>query len=212
MEKQWIVIPTWRIDRRQLEKWNSLVKYHKYKEEKHLDKWELFHHFQCSGWWTHSQKIIPFKDGSKIIITALWNLTPEKGWLSQYAITAEYNKGDYYTHIDPVTADRMIHWEYFPCFTAAAVRKVLYGERIVACYSPWGHKGQVGTLQLLALRAYIKFCRNGRKSTRGTTGGRRSGTRTVAGKIIGTSEQRGSITLPPRVPFPSLEHLCRTLA
>ncbi|AAO22476.1 vif protein [Simian immunodeficiency virus] len=213
MEKQWIAIPTWE-DRQdvKLRDWNSIVKYHKYKGEKHLENWQLYPHFQCSGWWTHSQKKIPFKDGSKIIITVLWNLTPEKGWLSQYAFTVEYQKENYFTYIDPVTADRIIHGEYFPCFTDQAIRKALFGERLVACYFPWGHRGQVGTLQFLALQAYLRGRKHGREGTRGARRSRRGRTGAMAGNVTGENQPGGPVTLPPRVPFPSLEHMCRTLA
>ncbi|AAN85709.1 vif protein [Simian immunodeficiency virus SIV-mnd 2] len=212
MEKQWIVIPTWKLDRHAVERWNSLVKYHKYKGEKHLDKWDLKAHFQCSGWWTHSQKYIPLEEDEQIIITILWNLTPEKGWLSTYAMTIEYKFTNYYTHIDPQTADRMIHWKYLPCFTEQAIRQALLGKRLTVCYFHWGHKGKVGSLQYLALLSYTAYCNNGRRGPRDPRRSRRGGSKYLVGKISGENQSGGKITLPPRVPFPSLERMHRTLA
>ncbi|AJA39839.1 vif protein [Simian immunodeficiency virus] len=212
MEKIWIVIPTWRVERYMVERWNSLCKYHKYKGEKYLERWHYAPHFQCSGWWTHSQWTIPFQDKSKIVVTVLWNLTPDKGWLSKYAITIEHIQEKFCTFIDPTTADKIIHLEYFPCFTDQAIRGVLLGFRIQACYFPRGHKGQVGSLQYLALQAHIKYLKHGRRtvsgeSSSGASGSRRGRVRRVATKESLENQPRGPVTLPPRVPFPSLEHL-----
>ncbi|ADK78272.1 vif protein [Simian immunodeficiency virus] len=218
-EKMWIVRPIWRVDRRKIEQWHSLVKYHQYKGKKEAKEWEYVPHFKVPwGWWSHSEIHVPLGKNTKVKITTYWNLTAEKGWLSTYGVGIAYidNTCDpcYFTDIDPILADKMIHNVYFPCFTDQAIRKALLGEKVLVCGFQRGHRDQVGTLQYLALQAWVKsqLQKNGRKSSRGPHWGGRSRVSTMVGQNVVRDQPRSQITLPWRVHFPSVAYLCGILA
>ncbi|AAM34563.1 vif protein [Simian immunodeficiency virus] len=214
-EKMWIVRPIWRVDRRKIEQWHSLVKYHQYKGKKAAKEWEYVPHFKVPwGWWSHSEVHIPLEEGSKLKITTYWNLTVEKGWLGTYGVGILWIKGDYVTDVFPWTADSLIHKIYFPCFTDRAIRQSLLGEKVLVCAFQGGHRDQVGTLQFLAIQAWAKsqLDRYGRKSPRGPHWGWRSRVPALATGHARKGQLGSQVTLSSRVHFPSVAHLCGTLA
>ncbi|AFV26249.1 truncated vif protein [Simian immunodeficiency virus] len=84
-EKRWIVVPTWRIPGR-LERWHSLIKHLKYNTKDLQKACYVPHHKVGWAWWTCSRVIFPLQEESHLEIQGYWNLTPEKGWLSTYAV------------------------------------------------------------------------------------------------------------------------------
>ncbi|ADK78263.1 vif protein [Simian immunodeficiency virus] len=218
-EKMWIVRPVWRVDRRKIEQWHSLVKYHMYKGKKEAREWEYVPHFKVPwGWWSHSEVHIPLGNNTKIKVTTYWNLTTEKGWLGTYGAALAYidQKCDppYFTDIDPIVADSLIHKIYFPCFTDKAIRQAILGEKVLLCGFQRGHRDQVGTLQYLAIQAWAReqVKKHGRKSARGPHWGWRSRVPALVGQNAVRNKSGSQVTLPSRVHFPSLAYLCGTLA
>nr|AAP97005.1 Vif [Simian immunodeficiency virus] len=220
-EKMWIVRPIWKVDRRKVEQWHSLVKYHQYKGKKEAKDWEYVPHFKVPwGWWSHSEVHIPLGSNTKIKVTTYWKLTIEKGWLGTYGVGIAYidNRCDpcYFTDIDPTVADKLVHNQYFPCFTDKAIRQAILGEQVLLCGFEKGHRDQVGSLQYLAIKAWarqqLKDGRRQRKSARGPHWGWRCRVCPLASQNANRSQPRSQVALSSRVHFPSVAHLCGTLA
>ncbi|AAA74708.1 viral infectivity factor [Simian immunodeficiency virus] len=154
MEKEWIVVPTWRMTPRQIDRLQHIIKTHKYKS-KELEKATYKHHYQIEWqWYTYCQWTIPVGDGT-IWITFYHNLAPERGWLHMQGIRIQYQWNQWNTDLTPAVADRLIHNFYFPCFTARAVNQAVRGELLTShCWTP--HTDQVPSLQYLALQVYLK--------------------------------------------------------
>nr|AKC34211.1 vif protein [Human immunodeficiency virus 2] len=151
-EKNWIVVPTWKIPGR-LEKWHSLVKYLKYKTKELQQVSYVPHHKVGWAWWTCSRVIFPLRKGAYLEVQGYWNLTPERGLLSSYAVRLTWYKESFFTDVTPDVADQLLHGSYFSCFTANEVRRAIRGEKILShCNYPSAHTGQVPSLQFLALR------------------------------------------------------------
>nr|ANT87092.1 vif protein [Simian immunodeficiency virus] len=151
-EKRWIAVPTWRIPER-LERWHSLIKYLKYKT-KDLQKVCYVPHYKVGwAWWTCSRVIFPLQEGSHLEVQGYWNLTPERGWLSTYAVRITWYSRNFWTDVTPDYADILLHSTYFPCFTAGEVRRAIRGEQLLSCCKfPRAHRYQVPSLQYLALK------------------------------------------------------------
>nr|ADO34201.1 vif protein [Simian immunodeficiency virus - agm.Sab92018]AVK70352.1 vif protein [Simian-Human immunodeficiency virus]AVK70360.1 vif protein [Simian-Human immunodeficiency virus]AVK70369.1 vif protein [Simian immunodeficiency virus] len=230
MEKLWIVRPLWRVTSHQQEKWTSLVKYHKY-VSKQCENWLYTPHTRIRwNWYSYQEFTIPLKDGALIHVTHYWHLTPEQGWLETYATGIGYQKGPFFTDIDPQTADHLIHGSYFPCFTDRAVRQAIRGEQYLWCRHPEGHYPyrQVPSLQYLALVVYTDGLRRLAATNRrgpatgpskkpqrrdpGVVGNmgftKRAFRRMAQGHVTG-SQCRGPVPLPKESPFPALVEHCR---
>nr|AKC34197.1 vif protein [Human immunodeficiency virus 2] len=159
-EKNWIVVPTWRIPGR-LERWHSLVKYLKHRTKEWQQVSYVPHHKVGWAWWTCSRVIFPLKEGAHLEVQGYWNLTPERGLLSSYAVRLTWHKRSFFTDVTPNVADQLLHGSYFSCFTAGEVRRAIRGEQILShCNYPSAHTGQVPSLQFLALRV-VKEGRDG---------------------------------------------------
>nr|ALS54450.1 vif protein [Simian immunodeficiency virus] len=212
-EKQWVMRITWKVSGDLITKWQGIVRY--WMQKRNLP-WIYQMHYEIHwAWYTMSRYSIPLKEG-KIIIDLYWHLTPERGWLSTYAVGIQYlsKEGNYRTEIDPQTADSMIHCHYFNCFTERAIQKAIRGERFVFCNYPEGHKqtGQVQTLQFLALVAVqngIREQRFKRTETRmvRNLGSRQGAMGRVAKRYVNRSQQGSAKAFRPRAPVPSMELL-----
>nr|ALS54514.1 vif protein [Simian immunodeficiency virus] len=214
-EKTWVMRIVWKVSGDQITKWQGIVRF--WMQKRNLN-WKYQMHYEIHwAWYTMSRYTIPLEAGD-IKIDIYWHLTPEKGWLSTYAVGIQYfsKEGNYRTELDPQIADSMIHCHYFNCFTERAIQKAIRGERFVFCNYPEGHKqtGQVQTLQLLALVAVqngIREQRNKRTKTRMVRNlgpGQRTMGR-VAKRYVSRSQQRSTETLWQRAPVPSMELLSR---
>nr|ALS54578.1 vif protein [Simian immunodeficiency virus] len=212
-EKEWVVRITWKVSGELITKWQGIVRFWMTKRQL---PWKYEMHYQIHwAWYTMSRYRIPLKNG-EIVIDLYWHLTPEKGWLSTYAVGIQYlgNQGQYRTEIDPHTADSMIHTEYFTCFTERAIQKAIRGERFIFCNYPEGHKqlGQVQTLQFLALQVVQDGIRRNRpKRTKARMArdlGPRKGAvgRMAKGHAV-RSQYGGPETFWQRAPVPSMELL-----
>ncbi|AFV26258.1 vif protein [Simian immunodeficiency virus] len=151
-EKRWVVVPTWRIPGR-LEKWHSLIKYLKYNTRELQKVCYVPHHKVGWAWWTCSRVIFPLQGEAHLEIQGYWNLTPEKGWLSTYAVRITWYARNFWTDVTPDYADVLLHSTYFTCFSEGEVRRAIRGEQLLSCCRfPKAHKNQVPSLQYLALR------------------------------------------------------------
>nr|ANT87546.1 vif protein [Simian immunodeficiency virus] len=150
-EKNWIVVPTWRIPER-LERWHSLIKHLKYNTKDLQMACYVPHHKVGWAWWTCSRVIFPLRDETHLEVQGYWNLTPEKGWLSTYAVRITWYSRNFWTDVTPDYADTLLHSTYFPCFSEGEVRRAIRGEKLLSCCKfPKAHKNQVPSLQYLAL-------------------------------------------------------------
>nr|ALS54402.1 vif protein [Simian immunodeficiency virus] len=212
-EKQWVMRVTWKVSGDLITKWQGIVRY--WMQKRGLN-WTYQMHYEIHwAWYTMSRYIIPIEKGD-ITIDLYWHLTPERGWLSTYAVGIQYlaKKGNYRTELDPQTADSLIHCHYFNCFTERAIQKAIRGERFVFCNYPEGHKktGQVQTLQFLALVAVQNGIREQRYKGTKTRMVRNLGfgqgaVGRMAKRHVSRSQQRGTKTFWQRAPVPSMELL-----
>nr|ALS54474.1 vif protein [Simian immunodeficiency virus] len=214
-EKTWVMRITWKVSGDQITKWQGIVKF--WMQKRKLN-WIYQMHYEIHwAWYTMSRYTIPLKKGD-IKVDLFWHLTPEKGWLSTYAVGIQYfsKEGTYRTELDPQVADSMIHCHYFNCFTERAIQKAIRGERFVFCNYPEGHKqtGQVQTLQFLALVAVQNGIREQRtkgakaRMVRNLGPGQRTMGR-VAKRYVKRSQQGSTKALWQRAPVPSMELLSR---
>ncbi|AFV26276.1 vif protein [Simian immunodeficiency virus] len=213
-EKSWVTVPTWRIPRR-MERWHSLIKHLKF-NTKELQKVCYVPHNKVGwAWWTCSRVIFPLEKESHLEVQGYWNLTPEKGWLSSYAVRITWYSRNFWTDVTPDVADQLIHSTYFSCYTQGEVRRAIRGEQILSCCKyPSAHKRQVPSLQFLALRILHK--QNGKckreNPTRNQWGrNNRRGFR-VAIQHSGSSKQGSSKTSAQGADFPGLAKVLGILA
>nr|AKC34195.1 vif protein [Human immunodeficiency virus 2] len=210
-EKNWIVVPTWRIPGR-LERWHSLVKYLKYRTGELQQASYVPHHKVGWAWWTCSRVILPLKEGAHLEVQGYWNLTPDRGFLSTYAVRLTWYKKNFYTDVTPDVADQLLHGSYFSCFSAGEVRRAIRGEKILSyCSYPTAHKGQVPSLQFLAL----KVVRDGSQGKNATRKQRRRDSRRgirMARKNNNRAQQGSSQPPAPRTYFPGLAEVLGILA
>ncbi|AAT68812.1 vif protein [Simian immunodeficiency virus] len=173
MEKEWIVVLTWKLHPNQIDKMQHILKVHKYKS-KQLEKATYKHHYQITWeWWTRAQWEIPVGQGV-LIIKFYHNLTPEKGLLRTEGVGLIWaHPSGWSTEVTPQTADALVHSQYFPCFSDRAVQQALRGEKLTShCWN--FHKEQVLSLQYLALQKYLSkdgtgFLQSLPAAARGTT-------------------------------------------
>nr|ATU79165.1 vif protein [Human immunodeficiency virus 2] len=212
-DKRWIVVPTWRVPGR-MEKWHSLIKYLKYKTKDLKEVCYVPHHKVGWAWWTCSRVIFPLKQNSHLEIQAYWNLTPERGWLSSYAVRITWYSEKFWTDVTPDCADSLIHSTYFSCFTAGEVRRAIRGEKLLSCCNyPKAHRSQVPSLQFLALAVVQQNGRPQRGSPTRKQWRRdyRRGLR-LARKHSGSHKQRGSESPAPGAYFPGVAEILEILA
>nr|AAA64259.1 vif [Simian immunodeficiency virus] len=212
-EKEWVMRVTWKVSGDLITKWQGIVKY--WMTKRNL-KWQYMMHYQINwAWYTMCRYIIPIGLEGEIQIDCYWHLTPERGWLSTYAIGIQYlgAVGNFRTELDPATADGMIHLHYFSCFTERAIQKAIRGERFVFCQFPEGHKttGKVPSLQYLALLAHQNGIRerSQRKQARRSRdlGSKQRTMGRMAKGHVRRSQSGSQITFWQRAPLPSLELL-----
>nr|AKC34198.1 vif protein [Human immunodeficiency virus 2] len=213
-EKNWIAVPTWRIPGR-LEKWHSLIKYLKHRTKELQQVSYVPHHKVGWAWWTCSRVIFPLKEGAHLEIQGYWNLTPERGFLSSYAVRLTWYKKSFYTDVTPDVADQLLHGSYFACFTANEVRRAIRGEKILSyCNYPSAHKGQVPSLQFLAL-SVVQERRNGPQGESTTRKQRRRNSRRsirVARKNNNRAQQGSCQSSAQGTYFPGLAEVLGILA
>nr|AKC34313.1 vif protein [Human immunodeficiency virus 2] len=213
-EKRWIVVPMWRIPDR-LEKWHSLIKYLKYRTKELQQVSYVPHHKVGWAWWTCSRVIFPLKRGAYLEIQGYWNLTPERGFLSSYAVRMTWYKESFYTDVTPDVADQLLHGSYFSCFSAGEVRRAIRGEKVLSyCNYPSGHKGQVPSLQFLALRV-VQRGKDGSQGESATRKQRRRDSRRdlrVARKNSSRNQQGSSQSPAQGTHFPGLAEVLGILA
>nr|ALS54562.1 vif protein [Simian immunodeficiency virus] len=212
-EKEWVMRITWKVSGDLITRWQGIVRF--WMTKRNL-QWQYKMHYQITwAWYTQGRYIIPVGKGN-IVIDLYWHLTPERGWLSTYAVGICYQdlNSTYWTELDPGTADSMVHCHYFNCFTERAIQKAIRGERFIFCNYPEGHKqpGQVQTLQLLALQAVQNGIRGQRAKRTKTRVVRNLGSGQgtmgrVAKRYAARFKQRSSITFRERTLVPSMELL-----
>nr|AKC34150.1 vif protein [Human immunodeficiency virus 2] len=212
-DKSWIVVPTWRVPGR-MEKWHSLVKYLKHKTKDLAKVCYVPHHKVGWAWWTCSRVIFPLGEESYLEIQAYWNLTPERGWLSTYAVRITWYSEKFWTDVTPDCADSLIHSTYFSCFTAGEVRRAIRGEKLLSCCNyPRAHKSKVSSLQYLAL---VVVQQNGRPQ--GDSAPRKQWRRNyrrglrVARQDCSSHKQRGGEPSAPGAYFPGVAEVLEILA
>nr|AAP97006.1 Vif [Simian immunodeficiency virus] len=210
-EKRWIAVPTWRIPHR-LERWHSLVKYLKY-NTKDLEKAVYVPHHKVGwAWWTCSRVIFPLEKEAHLEVQGYWNLTPEKGWLSSYAVRLTWYTRNFWTDVTPDLADILIHGAYFSCYTQGEVRRAIRGEQILSCCNfPSAHQHQVSSLQFLALRALQDGSKRANPSREQWGRDNRRSLR-LARKNSRGCQQNSSKPLTKRAHFPGLEKVLGILA
>ncbi|AFV26101.1 vif protein [Simian immunodeficiency virus] len=211
-EKRWIVVPTWRIPGR-LEKWHSLIKHLKYNTKDLQQACYVPHHKVGWAWWTCSRVIFPLQGESHLEVQGYWNLTPEKGWLSTYAVRITWYSRNFWTDVTPDYADTLLHGSYFSCFTAGEVRRAIRGEQLLSCCKfPRAHRNQVPSLQYLALSVVSHGRSQGEDPTRKQW--RRNNRRSlrVAEQNGGRTKQGSSKSPAKRANFPGLAKVLGILA
>ncbi|AHC98494.1 vif protein [Human immunodeficiency virus 2] len=211
-EKRWIVVPTWRVPGR-MERWHSLVKYLKHRTKELSKVCYVPHHKVGWAWWTCSRVIFPLEGESHLEIQAYWNLTPEKGWLSTYAVRITWYTRGFWSDVTPDYADQLLHGTYFSCYTAGEVRRAIRGEQLLSCCNfPSAHKGQVPSLQFLALKI-VQDVRPQRKNTTWKLRRRNSGRSLRMARVNSHSHKpRGSKSSAQGTYFPGVAKVLGILA